>query len=310
MRFAFELLYLGVLGASVGGIELLKVGFPPDPPPPAPQVVAEVIAVPPKPEGVDLPEPGEGEGARYTEAGCEALSGDYREACFHALALQRAERDPDGALEACARLDEGAGRWECLADVSELHSVVDIARSEGICEGIPPKKWHDQCYFGIALAWSTLDFERARAQCEKAGMWRDFCRHDVNGEIAQVDPEAAFSWCLEENGSFLQNKGCYHGLGKYLGRSDPPKALELCARVPDKEPLFPQNCYHGLGWALAESSPEDALRTCGRVEGYSDSCRMGVSANYKRFDPARSVEVCEMVRDPDLRRRCLKFAER
>ncbi|MCB9759639.1 MAG: hypothetical protein H6739_07335 [Alphaproteobacteria bacterium] len=310
-RFAFEGLYAVVLGLSLGAVELLKANWTLPEPEPPPQAVAEFIAVPPKPEGAELPEAAEGAGTAYTEAACEALSGDYRDACFHALALQRAERDPDGGLSACAALRDPDMAQECAADVAELHSAVDPERAKGMCQDIPRKKWHDQCFFGIAMAWSTKDFDFARETCEEAGMWRDFCRHDVNGEIAQVDPEAALAWCLREEGTFLQNKGCYHGLGKYLGRVDADKALTICLQVPDAQPLYPQNCFHGLGWALSESAPDAALRFCGeRAGAWDDSCRLGVSANTKRFDPARSVEICGHVRDPDLRRKCLKFAER
>ncbi len=305
----FAVLYAVILGALVGAVQLLQIQLPPDEPEVAPQPVAEFIAVPPKPEGAQVSE-GDGEGQLSTDEGCRARNDGYREACFHALALQRAERDPEGALEACDELDDD--RLECIADVAELHSTVDRGWSENTCATLIPveqRKWHGQCWFGIALAWSTEDYDYARGTCEKALDWRNFCRHDVNGEIAQVDPQAAFDWCRMTPMSDLQLKGCYHGLGKYLGRVDVPKALETCRRVPDEQVIHPQQCFHGLGWAVAESDPEVALATCRREGGdYADSCYLGVSANMKRFDPGRSFELCELVESDKLRRGCEKFA--
>jgi hypothetical protein len=198
-----------------------------------------------------------------------------------------------------------------VADVAELRSPIDRPGAEALCETIPPKKWHDQCIFGLAMANVRLESAYARAQCERAGMWRDFCRHDVNGEIAQFDPEDALAFCLQESGTALQNRGCFHGLGKYLGRTDPDLALAICARAPTHEPLYPQNCLHGVGWAVAETSQEAALTLCAKRGGaYADSCLLGVSANAKRFDAAEALRLCGDVRDAALREKCERFARR
>jgi hypothetical protein len=309
-RGSFTLLYVVVLSLSLGAVALLKRAQGPS----LPDVVAEVavelmMAVPPKPEGVEAL--GEGESPGYTEEGCRRSPGPLREACFHTLALQRAERDPEGALLACAEVKTEALHWECVADVAELRSPIDRPGSEALCETIPPKKWHDQCIFGLAMANVRLAPPYARAQCERAGMWRDFCRHDVNGEIAQVDPEGALAFCLQESGTALQNRGCFHGLGKYLGRTDPDLALAICARAPTHEPLYPQNCLHGLGWAVAETSQDAALTLCAKRGGaYADSCLMGVSANAKRFDPGEALRLCGGVKDEALREKCERFARR
>lgn len=194
-RGSFTLLYVVVLSLSLALVGLLKHNQGPPPPDALGEVAVELMmAVPPKPEGVEAL--GEGEGPGYTEEGCRRSPGPLREACFHTLALQRAERDPEGALLACAEVKTAALHWECVADVAELRSTIDRAGAEALCETIPPKKWHDQCIFGLAMANVRPDPAYARAQCERAGMWRDFCRHDVNGEIAQVDPEGALAFCL------------------------------------------------------------------------------------------------------------------
>jgi hypothetical protein len=276
-------------------------------------LATEFIAIPPKPRGVEEPTPGEGSGAQYTEQACQALTGDFRDACFHFLALQRVARDLEGARQACAAISDGALRWECEADLGELHSRTDRAQAETLCDGIPLKKWRDQCVFGIAMQWSTDDPDFARAACQRAGMWRDFCRHDVNGEVAQVDPQAALAWCIEElkSGTALQRKTCFHGLGKYVGRTDPSQALALCLQVPSDDPLYKENCFHGLGWAVAESDPERALRLCrDRARDWGDSCTLGVSSHAKRLDPVRALEICGGVQGRDLRERCEAFARR
>lgn len=300
----FWFLFGGISTALVGGVQLAMLELPEPPPAPEVAVEAEVIAVPPKPQGAESE--GEGEGTRYTEEACRKHQGDYREACFHGLALQRAERDPEGALAACAELPEGASRWECQSDVAEIHSRIEPVWSETLCPTIPSRKWRDQCFFGIALAWSVHDFDYARDTCEQAGQFKNFCRHDVNGEIAQVAPQAALQWCHEPHD--FPRKWCYHGLGKYLGRTDPPVATATCLEVPEKQG-WREQCFHGLGWALAEQDAEDALLSCREAPSeMQDSCYMGVSANMRRFDAQRSLEICELVRDRDDHRGCVHFA--
>lgn len=314
-RFAFEGLYVVVLTSLIGAVELLRMDLPVEDETLEPQPVAEIIAVPPKPEGARNAE-GVGDGPGYSEEGCRAIDRDLdlRDACWRALAVQRAERDPDGALDACSEVRALEDQYACTADVAELHSTVDREWSEDACETLIPienRTWHGQCWFGIALAHSTVDGDYARETCEKALDWKNFCRHDVNGEIAQIDPENAFDWCMETEMTPLQLKGCFHGLGKYLGRTDTQQALEICRRVPDDQVIHPQQCFHGFGWAIGESDLDGAIGTCSKEGGdYTDSCYLGVSANAKRFDPALAVEICNTVQDERLKRSCLKFATR
>ena len=211
---------------------------------------------------------------------------------------------------ACRELGREALKWECHADVAELHSEVDRDAAEQLCPDIPRRKWRDQCYFGIAMAWSIEDYDYARATCGKSGMWEDFCRHDVNGEIAQVDPNAALAFCELEEGDLLKRKTCFHGLGKYIGRVDVEGAFGICERVPTHEPLYRENCVHGIGWAMAESDAAAALSRCQDAGDYRDSCLLGVSAHAKVFDPGEAVRICETVRRSDLRQRCVDFARR
>jgi hypothetical protein len=118
-------------------------------------------------------------------------------------------------------------------------------------------------------------------------------------------------WCELEEGSLLQRKTCFHGLGKYIGRENPRLAAEYCQRVPSHEPLYPENCFHGLGWAVAESNPlDESMGFCSLLDDYNDSCLLGVSANAKRVDVAVAYEVCAGVVDDNLRSRCEAFARR
>lgn len=304
----FGVLYGFCLGACLSAVQL-ALGWVS--PPPEAEVVSEAsafVALPPKPSGARSE--GDGEGVVYTEEGCRAYSGDVRDACFHALALQRSARDAVGGREACEQIAKEAFKWECVADVAELYWPSGRETSEAICPTIPTKKWRDQCWFNLALAASRVDFDYARRTCGEAGMWRDFCYHDINGEIAQIDPAEALAWCDREEGGLLRRKTCYHGLGKYLGRTDPGTARSICEQVPTHEPLYPENCHHGIGWAMAESRGSAAVADCVKSGDYSDSCVLGVSAHAKRLDPAEALALCSTVRREDLRGRCEAFAER
>jgi hypothetical protein len=306
----FSALYLACLGFCVGSILGLKANARVAEPRVAKaQIIADFIAIPPKPEGVERPK--EGDAPLHSWKGCEKREGDFRDACFKALAWQRAERDVEGALKACEQVKDQDQAFECIADVAELHTRTDRQRAEAICPSIPKKKWKDQCWFGIGLAWSIHDTEYARATCENAGMWRDFCRHDVNGEIAQVDALDALNWCNKEEGSPLQRKTCFHGLGKYLGRSQPEEAIAICEVVPSNNPLYAENCFHGLGWAVAEKQGDaESIAFCSALRRNQDSCFLGLSAHAKRLSPVQSLALCERVEREDLRDRCEGFAKR
>ena len=306
----FAALYLACLGFCIGSVLGLKANasFVPEAQEES-QSIADFIAIPPKPDGAEDPE--EGDAPLHTWEACEARQGDFRDACFKALAWQRAERDVEGALKACVQVKDIDQSMECVSDVAELHTRTDRVRAEQICPTIAKRKWKDQCWFGLGLAWSTEDFEYARGNCEKAGMWRDFCRHDVNGEIAQVDPVNALDWCKQELGTPLQRKTCFHGLGKYLGRTQPQEATQICTQVPTSNPLYQENCFHGLGWAVAEKRSTDAsLAFCDGLPMHIDSCLLGLSAHAKRLDPEAALSLCSRVERSDLRGRCEGFAQR
>ena len=181
------------------------------------EVPTRVISIPPKPKGVQKVTDGEGDEVLYTEEGCLNGPEQFRDICFHQLARQQAQTDLDGANQVCAKIASEEVQWECMADIAELYSPVDRDKALELCPSIERKKWRDQCVFGIALAYSTVDSLWAFRRCDDAGQWRDFCRHDVNGEIAVVNVELALANCAKEEGDLLTRKTCWHGIGKYLG---------------------------------------------------------------------------------------------
>lgn len=269
-----------------------------------------VMALPPKPEGLDAKPPGEGgEGgaALLTLEACEAMAKDVRDVCLQAVARQSAARDPDHAVDVCAKVADAELREECNADVAETVAPVDRAVGERICEGLSTVKWRGQCHFGMGLALAETDVPYAVGRCERAEAFRDFCRHDVVGEAALVDLEAAVAVCAKEEGDALTRKTCWHGIGKYLARRSAPEAAAACAR---STPDWRGNCFHGLGWGAAERDPDATLAFCADQGPYADNCRQGVAHQLKRFDPTRAVALCEAIATPAIRDRCLAFVTR
>ncbi len=300
----FAALYLVCASLCVGTLEVVRRWVPATPEVSEVQAIARVaVAIPPKPEGVK-PVQGKG-GERVTEAQCLAYTGQFRDVCFHHLARQKAPTDLQGAATACREVASAKERQECLADAAELHAPTDRAAALALCPTIGRKKWRDQCVFGIALAVVSPDPHGAFKLCDQAGMWRDFCRHDVNGEIAVVDTPQALAFCAAEEGGQLTRKSCWHGIGKYIARVDVARALAACQQVPAG--LYRENCIHGLGWGAAEKGGIGFARQCGMAGAQADSCRLGVAYNQRRFDQVAAEQICADVRRPDLRQQCLDF---
>ena len=259
--------------------------------------------MPPKPDGV---RPVQGQpGERFTERGCQAMGGTFRDVCFHQLARQRAATDLPGAREACAEVARPRTRHECTSDVAELHAREDRATALAICPEIPRKKWRDQCVFGIALTTVETSPSAAFSLCDQAGMWRDFCRHDVNGETAVRDVDLALANCAAEQGNRLTRVSCWHGIGKYIARKSVDRALAACRQVPAG--IYRENCAHGLGWGGAEGAGTAMATTCDDAGEVADSCRLGVAYNPRRFDIDASLAICADIRRRDLRGQCEVF---
>lgn len=314
----FFLLYLCCLAVCVGGVEGARVAVGALPEAAGPVDLAPLsIAIPPKPEGTRGPGPegregrgGQG-GSRYDEATCARYEGDFRDVCFHALARQRAPRDLPGALLACAEVRRARLAQECSADAAELHVPADLQASRAVCPTIPARKWRDQCFFGIAMALVPTDPRLALATCEDAGIWRDFCRHDTLGEASVQDLDLVLEVCGREEGDLLTRKTCWHGIGKYIGREDLPRALAACARVPPGPGgLYRENCVHGAGWASGERSGAAGAEACAQAGPLEDACRVGVAFQVLASDPTTATGVCGSLRRSDLRRHCLAWLER
>ena len=306
----FIVFYLVSLSIIFGGIEWLRssVGLVAEM---LPEVVEtlSVVAVPPKPQGVrDVSGDGDGDGYRYSEQECAAQTGELRDVCFHQLARQRAATDLSGALLACDKVDQKRFSQECMADVAELHAVVDKSAALAVCPTIGRKKWRDQCVFGVALALSQVESAFAFNLCDKAGMWRDFCRHDVNGEIAQVNAKMAQKHCAAESGDLLTRKSCWHGIGKYIARKDVQKAFTVCSETPSgPNNTYIENCFHGVGWGGAEGDGVSFSNKCTAAGLQEDSCRLGVAYNVRRFEEVQAMSVCSTVVRADLRSQCELF---
>lgn len=308
---SFSLLVMVCLAVLLGlrfGLERLAPALAADAASVAPTEPGAVMAVPPKPEGLGDAPAGEGDGpaAILTASRCEAMPAELRDTCFQALARQQAGADPDGALAVCARLSEQALLEECHADVAESIAVMNRTRSESICAGIASVKWRGQCNFGIGLALAETDAEYAVARCAHAEVYQTFCRHDVVGEIALVDLAAAQTICAREEGDWLTQKTCWHGI-KYLARRSAAEAIASCAATT---PAWMSNCFHGVGWGAAERDPDAALAACETVGEWSDNCRHGVANQLKRADPQRAVALCESISKSETRARCLEFVTR
>ena len=227
------------------------------------------------------------------------------------MARQKALTDLQGAAKTCERLSSPDLLGECLADVAEIFSTNDRDMSLALCPTIEKKKWRDQCVFGIALNWSIVDSPWAFRLCDEAGRWRDFCRHDVNGEIAVVNVQLALENCAQEEGDILTRKTCWHGIGKYLARVDVDAAFDACDKVPSgPQNLYRENCIHGLGWGASETAEEGFIPSCRRSGKERDSCLLGVAYNLRRFDVDRGLRICSQVERIDLAEQCRRFVSR
>jgi hypothetical protein len=307
----FALLYAACLMLCIGMVQGMKLsGLLPDAEKPLePQKVEQVvIAVPPRPEGV-RPVEGEGEeGFRYTEQGCREQTPEYQGVCFQQLARQQAPTDIDGALRSCSLIADAELVQECQADVAELHAPTDKTRALAICPSIALPKWGDQCVFGIALALVKKEPEPSFRLCDQAGRWATFCRHDVNGEIAQFNSDLAMAHCAAEEGDLLTRKSCWHGIGKYVARVDVDRAFQLCETTPlGPQDLYRENCYHGLGWGASETAGKAFAAECARAGEKKDSCMLGVAYNLRRFDQEAGMDLCAQVHRQDLAEQCRKF---
>lgn len=310
--FPFTLLVLVCLGALLG----LRFGLAPL----AGQVAAvvqesggsaeAVMALPPKPDGGERPlsEDGTGDGqVVYTLETCRQMPTDVRDVCMQALARQSAARDPKGGLETCELVADEELKLECRADVAELVAPNDRAAAEAICTALSVMKWRGQCHFGIGLAMAEIDPEYALGRCEHAEAFRDFCRHDVVGEVALEGLGPAVAFCSREEGDTLTRKTCWHGIGKYLARRDFAEAAAACRQATE---AWQGNCFHGVGWGAAERDPDAALAACADSPPYADNCKQGVAHQLKRFDPTRGIALCESIGTTSIRERCLAFLTR
>jgi hypothetical protein len=302
----FTLLYAICLVLCLGVIHMLEAYAQTEEAPVIePQVVEGFMALPPRPQGMRDLEAGSGEGYSYTEKHCLELEGQSRDICFLQLARQRAETDLEGGVLACGQIGEQEMTYECLSDVGEQHALVDRGTALALCETIGKRKWRDQCVFGIALTLQPGDPVYAFRLCDQSGQWLDYCRHDVNGQIAETDLPHAMANCAAEEGDLLRRKSCWHGIGKYVGRIDTDQGFAACQQVPlGPQDLYRENCVHGVGWAGAEQLNAAFVSECDKAGNQRDSCLLGVAYNMKRLNPEEGLQICAKVGRGDLRQKC------
>ena len=276
----------------------------------------EAMAVPPKPTGLQLPEreAAEGVGAggiALTLEACQRLAPALRDLCLQSLSHQQARSSPDpaGALATCALIRDPEIALECRSDTAEILALSDREGAARICDGIDSPRWRGQCRFGVGLSLAEIDPTAAFAQCDEAGIFRLFCRHDVIGEIALASAPDAHALCLRDDTPDqpeLARRTCWHGIGKYLARRDPAEAARACLAAPDP---WIGSCFHGLGWGASERDPDAALAFCD-AQPWRDHCRQGVAHHQKRLDPARALDLCRSIGTASVRDRCLDFVTR
>ena len=304
----FLILYLFCLLGCLGSVEVLRWSIG-DALVEVSAVETRILAIPPKPKGVeDTQVSGEDGGFRYTEAVCAKQKPEHKDICYHQLARQRSGTDLNGALQTCNLIQDKMTVHECQSDVAEGYAAFDRDAALAVCPSIENPKWRDQCVFGIAYSYAVTDSEWAFSMCDKSGRWRDFCRHDVIGEMAVIDTAKALGICGKEEGDLLTRKTCWHGIGKYLARRDVDRAYAACEQVPSgPNNLYIENCIHGLGWGASETLEESFIPQCDRSGPQKDSCLLGVAYNLRRIDRGRGLDVCQSVERPDLKRQCERF---
>jgi hypothetical protein len=302
----FTLLYAICLVFCLGVIHMLEATAETEEAPVLEtQTVEGFMALPPRPQGMRDLEGGSGEGYSYTEKRCMGLEGQSRDICFLQLARQRASTDLEGGILACEELGDREMYFECLADVGEQYALADRKAALAHCSTIGKRKWKDQCVFSIALRVQPEDPVVAFRLCDRAGQWLDYCRHDVNGQIAESDPTMAIANCAAEEGDLLRRKSCWHGIGKYIGRISTDQGFAVCQQVPlGPQDLYRENCVHGVGWAGAEQLNAAFVAECDKGGAQRDSCLLGVAYNLKRLNAAEGLEVCALVGRADLREKC------
>ncbi len=315
MRSApFTILVIAVFVVLLGLQLALAHGWVRSAPAPLAALPSEAMAIPPKPAGQKpaAGAPGEGDGdRRLTFEACAGMAAAVQDVCWQALARQQAEADAQGALIVCSQVVDAELRLECVDDVAEATTLTDRSGAEQICAGVQDRKWRGQCWFGVGLAWAETDPDYALSRCDHAEAFERFCRHDVVGEVSLVDLDAGVAFCTrgetEHADDELTRKTCWHGIAKYLARRDAQEAAAACGRATER---WRGTCFHGLGWGASERDPDAALDACHGFGAYADYCTQGVAHELKRVDPTRAQALCEAIRTPAVRTRCLEFVGR
>ena len=297
VEFRFGLLYGVCLAGCLTVVSALRAHAEPPAAEILPQKVEQFIAVPPKPDGASE-ERGEGEAPLHTWEGCQDRGGDFRDACFKALAWQRAERDVDGALKSCEEVEDVDQRFECVADVAELHSLTDRKRSEGICPTIPRRS--GKINVGLGLLWPgarRTEYARAVAQCGNVAR----LQHDVNGGSLRWTRRMRL---IGTNWKRRCVKDCFL-IWASTGNPKQPRALQASSCSIS----LPEAAFTVLAGRWRKIGEDETVGFCRDLPEHQDSCFLGLSAHAKRLSPEERWSIARPSSD-DLRERCSAFAQR
>ena len=105
----------------------------------------------------------------------------------------------------------------------------------------------------------------------------------------------------------LMRRTCFHGIGKYLGKSMQDKAITYCGQI--KESDIKKSCYHGAGWGVSEISDSGkAVSYCKKIKSnFTDNCLVGVAWQISKTNNELSKKICENVINKVAKTKCLNF---
>jgi len=240
-----------------------------------------------------------------TKSICNDFNKDYKNTCLQLNAQKSAVNDFDKAWKICKQINQDSLRDECYNDIIIEIGKENPEEAQQHCEKINSEKWRGECYFNMALFLTKTNIAKAFAMCDKAEIYIPFCYHDVAGEVSLINATIALNICGKQDN--LTKRTCFHGIGKYLGRSKPEKAIIHCNIIKEKE--YKETCYHGMGWGISETNDSNkAIFYCKKTKSYfTDKCLVGVAWQVSKTNKELSGKICERVIVDEVKTECLSY---
>ncbi len=163
------------------------------------------------------------------EAICGAIPTlKWRGQCHFGIGLSLAETDAQYAMGRCDHAE--AFLRFCRHDVVGEVALADRDLAVTICaEEVGDKLTRSTCWHGIGKYLARRDVAEARAACEVATeSWRDNCFHGLGWGAAERDADTTLVAC-GTMGAYADS--CRQGVAHQLKRSDPERAIALCASI-------------------------------------------------------------------------------